>query len=210
MENTIIARQTEITNKELKKATDKIIKANKSMVKNLFVIASTMAEVEQRGLYADDFKNIAEYGMKVFGYKKSAVNNMVRVGLNYIDPETGRSILIEEGEDFNFSQLVRLLPLPSVDDAVEMVENEEITPDMTVKEIEKAVKARLNNTPDEEGEGEGEGEGESKTEPEVIEPAEFAIHDNEGVIYYNEKQLLEYIRATIEAGNIHTFHISKA
>lgn len=100
MENTIIARNYKFENKELTKATTAIAKATESAAKSLLKIASVMAEVEARALYADDFKSIAEYGERVFGYKKSAVYNMVRIGRDYIDPETGKSVLaLENGQD---------------------------------------------------------------------------------------------------------------
>lgn len=62
MENTIIARNYKFENKELTKATTAIAKATESAAKSLLKIASVMAEVEARALYADDFKSIAEYG----------------------------------------------------------------------------------------------------------------------------------------------------
>ena len=128
-------------------------------------IASVMAEIETRALYADDFKSIAEYGERVFGYKKSVVYNMVRIGRDYINPETGKSVLaLENGQDFTFNQLTRMLPLPSVDVAEELVYEEVITPDMTLREIEKAVKA-YNKDAEEDGEG----------EPAEEEPDEIAM-----------------------------------
>ena len=176
MENTLVARNYKFESKELAKATTTIVKATESVGKNLLKIAATMAEVEARALYADDFRSITEYGEKVFGYKKSAVNNMVRVGAEYLDPETGKSVLaLEDGRDFTFSQLTRLLPLPSAEVAAELVEAETITPNMTTREIEAAVKA-YNHKDDSAEETEAEVvEGEAEVvESEVEELDEIA------------------------------------
>lgn len=134
MENTIIARNYKFENKELTKATTAIAKATESAAKSLLKIASVMAEVEARALYADDFKSIAEYGERVFGYKKSAVYNMVRIGRDYIDP------------------------------------------DMTLREIENAVKEY--NHKDDAAEGEEEPAEETEATAEVVEeePDEIAMN----------------------------------
>lgn len=175
MENTIIARNYKFESKELTKATVAIAKATESATKSLLKIASVMAEVEARALYADDFKSVAEYGEHVFGYKKSVVYNMVRIGREYIDPTTGKSVLaLENGQDFTFNQLTRLLPLPSVDVAEELVAEEVITPDMTLREIENAVKEY--NHKDDAAESEEEPDAaESEEEPAEEEPDEIAM-----------------------------------
>lgn len=186
MENTIIARNYKFENRELTKATVAISKATENAAKSLLKIASIMAEVEARALYADDFKNIAEYGNRVFGYKKSAVYNMVRIGRDYIDPETGKSVLaLENGQDFTFNQLTRLLPLPSVDVAEELVADEVITPEMTLREIEKAVK-EYNHKDDVI-----EGEVEETTETEETADTELTIEDEIAINFLTAKTALD-------------------
>lgn len=175
MENTIIARNYKFENKELTKATTAIAKATESAAKSLLKIASVMAEVEARALYADDFKSISEYGERVFGYKKSVVYNMVRIGRDYIEPTTGKSVLaLENGQDFTFNQLTRMLPLPSVDVAEELVAEEVITPDMTLREIENAVKEY--NHKDDAAEGEEEPAEETEAVTVEEEPDEIAMN----------------------------------
>lgn len=166
MENTMIAKTktTAFANKELTKATNMIIKATESVGKSLFKIAAVMAYVDEKELYAEDFKNVAEYGEKVFGYKKSVTYNMIRVGREYLDKSTGNSVLmLEDGRDFSFTQLSKMLPLPSADVAAELVDSEQITPEMTTKQIAEVVKAY--NKKDEP-------ETEPETEPEQTEEAE--------------------------------------
>ena len=147
MENTIIAKCQKFENKELQRATAVIIKTTESVGKGLLKIASVMAEIDTNRLYEDDFPTIYAYGEKVFGYKKSNVNNMVRVGRDYIDRETGKSILaLEDGRDFTMHQLTALLPLKSTETAEEMVKDGEIEPEMTVAEIRNAVKSKIAET----------------------------------------------------------------
>lgn len=169
MENTMIAKTqtTAFANKELTKATNMIIKATESVGKSLFKIAAVMAYVDEKELYAEDFKNVAEYGEKVFGYKKSVTYNMIRVGREYLDKSTGNSVLmLEDGRDFSFTQLSKMLPLPSADVAAELVDSEQITPEMTTKQIAEVVKA-YNKKDEPETE-----ETEPETEPEQIEETE--------------------------------------
>lgn len=177
MENTIIAREHSFTNKGLKTATNRIIKATEQTAKSLMTIALTMVEIEEKELYKDDFSSVVEYGEKVFGYKKSAVYNMLKVGRQYLLPDTQKSIFAEEdGTDFTFNQLSRLLPLPSVEVATELVENETITPDMTLRQIEDAVKAY--NHKDEETDAEGETDAEETSETDTEERTSPEIIDD--------------------------------
>lgn len=177
MENTIIAKSQKFENKELQRATAVIIKTTETVGKGLLKIASVMAEISERKLFENDFGSIYEYGREVFGYKKSSVNNMVRVGRDYIDKETGKSILaLDDGRDFTMHQLTALLPLNSTETAEEMVKDGEIEPEMTVAEIRNAVKSKLseNVEPEETTESETT-EPEETTESETTEPEENLI-----------------------------------
>lgn len=178
MENTMIAKTqtTAFANKELTKATHMIIKATESVGKSLFKIAAVMAYVDEKELYAEDFKNVAEYGEKVFGYKKSVTYNMIRVGREYLDRSTGNSVLmLEDGRDFSFTQLSKMLPLPSAEVAAELVDSEKITPEMTTKQIAEVVKAY--NKKDEPETSETEPETETEVnEPEETEPVAVELN----------------------------------
>ena len=183
MENTIIAKCQKFENKELQRATAVIIKTTESVGKGLLKIASVMAEIDTNRLYEDDFPTIYAYGEKVFGYKKSNVNNMVRVGRDYIDRETGKSILaLEDGRDFTMHQLTALLPLNSTETAEEMVKDGEIEPEMTVAEIRNAVKSRIAEKaePEEVESTEAEQEEAESAEPDEKENiVETAFNDAE-------------------------------
>lgn len=207
MENTIIAREHSFTNKGLKTATNRIIKATEQTAKSLMTIALTMVEIEEKELYKDDFSSVVEYGEKVFGYKKSAVYNMLKVGRQYLLPDTQKSIFADEdGTDFTFNQLSRLLPLPSVEVATELVESETITPDMTLRQIEDAVKAY--NHKDEETDAEGETDAEETTDTAENAPKEFTVaveHAPDECLAYKEytaEELLDLLRTANEDGLI--------
>ena len=179
MEKTIIAKCQKFENKELQRATAVIIKTTESVGKGLLKIASVMAEIDTNRLYEDDFPTIYAYGEKVFGYKKSNVNNMVRVGRDYIDRETGKSILaLEDGRDFTMHQLTALLPLKSTETAEEMVKDGEIEPEMTVAEIRNAVKSKIAETAEPE---EGERTEVEKEEVESTEVEKEEVESTETV-----------------------------
>ena len=189
MENTIIAREHSFNNKGLKTATNRIIKATEQTAKSLMTIALTMVQIEEQELYKDDFSSVVEYGEKVFGYKKSAVYNMLKVGRQYLLPDTQKSIFADEdGTDFTFNQLSRLLPLPSVEVATELVESETITPDMTLREIEDAVKAYNHKDDAQETEETSEAEettetdNEERSAPEIIDDI-LALCDELKTVY---------------------------
>lgn len=207
MENTIIAREHSFNNKGLKTATNRIIKATEQTAKSLMTIALTMVEIEEKELYKDDFPSIVEYGEKVFGYKKSAVYNMLKVGRQYLLPDTQKSIFAEEdGTDFTFNQLSRLLPLPSVEVATELVESETITPDMTLRQIEDAVKAY--NHKDETETEETPDTTEETPDTTEEEPKEFSVAvehaPNECLVYkyYTAEEILDLLRTANEDGLI--------
>ena len=189
MENTIIAKCQKFENKDLQRATAVIIKTTESVGKGLLKIASVMAEIDTNRLYEDDFPTIYAYGEKVFGYKKSNVNNMVRVGRDYIDRETGKSILaLEDGTDFTIHQLTALLPLKSTETAEEMVKDGEIEPEMTVAEIRNAVKSRIAEKAEPEEDGRTEAEQE-KAEPEEAGSAEPDEKENIVETAFNDAEI---------------------
>lgn len=190
MENAIVIKQTAtaFANKELAKATRLIVDAQERVGKNLMKIACIMSRVESEQLFADDFTSVAEYGEKVFGYKKSQTNNMVNVGKKFLEENGVDSVLkLDDGTDFGFTQLVTMLPLPSVEVAHQLVLDGEITPDMTVREIQQVVK-ECNNPTDET---ESEPETETETEPESDDTdAEIEI-DSAAVMFLTAKDALD-------------------
>lgn len=164
-----------LSNNTLKTATETIINELKTQEKAGLKIAFVMACIDKQELYADDgFKSAADYGMKVFGWKKSQAYAYIKAGNKFLD-ENGVTLLPADGE-YTISQLVPLLPLP-LDETQTMNEQKEITPSMTIKEIKEAVKK---HTKPEEEEPEEDGPEEEEEEPAEIEtdkddPDEMAI-----------------------------------
>ena len=163
-----------LTNNTLKTATETIINELKTQEKAGLKIAFLMACIDKQELYADDgFKSAADYGMKVFGWKKSQAYAYIKAGNKFLD-ENGVTLLPADGE-YTISQLVPLLPLP-LDETQSMNEQKEITPSMTIKEIKEAVKKHTKPEEEEPEEDEPEEEEEEPVEVETEEnPDERAI-----------------------------------
>lgn len=171
--NDIIIRTNEIptfNNKKLNTASKKIAKIGTTVRKNLFELGAVLSEVNENELYIDDgFKNVAEYAEKTFGIKKSTTYNLVRIGSEFTAPELESNLPHDEGNDFTTTQIVKIFPIKEHNKIVELVEAEKITPDMSCKEIEKAVKEALNEGKEANGEGEGENDNEAvETKSEKI------------------------------------------
>lgn len=181
-------------NKALQNATTKVLKIGDTVRRCAYETAYIMAQVDASECYKDDgFNSVHDWAMKTFGFKKSASYTLLRVGKEYtqtildakgrikgytsnlwgdeIDPETG---------DFTTTQIEKMLP-GGHDLAVELVENGEITPDMTCKDIEKVIKYHTNppeeDTEDETSEETEDSTGETSEEPETVI---VAIIDEDG------------------------------
>lgn len=124
-------------------ATTKIEKLNLNMKKSLLAIAKTLSEIKKVDLKKCGFKSTAHYANVVFGYSKSMVSQLIKVGEQYVVREGQKYFTIledeETGVDFTASQIQECLRL-DVATVQELVENKTITPDMTCKEIRGIVK----------------------------------------------------------------------
>lgn len=147
------------TNKALQAATNKVFKIGETVRRCAFETAFIMSQVDESECYKDDgFNSVHEWAMKTFGFKKSASYTLLRVGKEYTRTISdakgkvrgyGSNLISEDAEtDFTTTQIEKMLP-GGHDLAVELVESEEITPDMTCKEIEKVIKAHTTPEPEE-------------------------------------------------------------
>lgn len=178
---TEILMQTErpkYTNTNLQHATDRVFKLGETVRKCAYETAHIMATVDRLECYKDDgFNNVHEWAMQTFGFKKSTSYTLLKVGKEYtrvIERSRGaiyESNLLPENTsaDFTTSQIEKMLP-GGHDLAIELVESEEITPDMTCKQIEKIIKSHLEPEEVEPEEVEPE-----EAEPEEVEPEEVYI-----------------------------------
>lgn len=117
-------------------AKDAIIKANGLGVKSLYMVATVLQQVNAYRIYKEDgAKNIAEWAGKNFGYKKSQVHNMLNAA-RWL--KNGETVLPHGDRDFNLSQVVEMQRLGDKK-ALSMVQNGDITPEMTVANIKKII-----------------------------------------------------------------------
>lgn len=185
------------TNKELAHATAKIFKIGEKVRRYAYETAFIMAQVDESKCYVDDgFKNVHDWAMKTFGFKKSTSYSMLKVGKEYtrvLTDKNGKAsgyasnLLPEDSEsDFSASQIIKMLPAGH-DIAVELVEDGEITVDMSCREIEKIVQSKM-ATEEEPEEAENTEEEPEEAEAENTEEASETedtrrVYDDEGNIY---------------------------
>lgn len=136
----------ELGNNELRVSARKIEGAEFDMKERMKVIACELAHIQHEKLYElDGFKSTADFAEKVFGYKHSAVSKMLSVANNLLRGD------VNSWKNWNMTQLQELLPLTKeleVDFigkptgrniAHVMLENGDISPDMTKDELRKVV-----------------------------------------------------------------------
>lgn len=145
-----IKTEVALTNKNLAKATEKIYKLADTMRKSAFETAVIIAAVELNQWFLDDgFDDVHAWTAQMFGFKKSASYNLLKIGKEWartVTNETGkavgyRSLLTDESDpiDFTTSQITLLLP-EGLEKAQEYVDSDIITPEMTCAEIRKKLK----------------------------------------------------------------------
>ena len=134
-------------NESLKKATEEIIRLQKNVNQSLISVAGISGEVEKSESYKDDgFKNVQEWLMNTFNYKKSTAYTMVKIGKEYVELEVDGCVPIyktifanhETDEDFTLTQLEKLLPLGKEKIKVYLLTGD-LKYSMTVKEIKNFV-----------------------------------------------------------------------
>lgn len=184
MESAVVTGGVEVTfkNKKLAQHTKAIEKLMLATKRNMFEIAVRLNVIATEKLYeADEYKDVFDYANKVLGYKKNFVYKLVAVAEKFIDEAAdGKgyiSIIAHENEDYSVSQLIELNSLEA-DTVSQLDANEEISPDMTTKEIREVVKAYKNGGKDESEETEGGEEvTEGASENEEIDAAAVAIQN---------------------------------
>lgn len=171
---------TQFANKDLQKATSKVLKLGEGIRKNWFAIAHIVADVNNSECYKEDgFNNVHEWTEKTFGIKKSASYSLLKIGDEYTREIVnasgkvvgyGTNLVDDVNEDFSKTQVEKMLPVGH-EKAVELVENGEITPGMTAKQIEKVIKEKTKKEEPEQETEESEQEAEEpEQEQETEEP----------------------------------------
>lgn len=137
----------------LNDATKSMFRIADSMRKCAFQTAYIMARVHETKCYEDDgFSSVHDWAMQTFGFGKSASYSLLRIGQDYTAPvlnDKGKVVgyaasfdaETENADLFTVSQVEKMLPISKAV-ATEMIDAGDITPAMSCKEIEKAVKQK--------------------------------------------------------------------
>lgn len=192
----MVVRKPEYLNKGLNDATKKIQALGDGIRKAYFTVAAIIAKVDREGLYElDGFKNVHEWTEKEFGFKSSRSYSLLTIGQKWTEEVidklghvTGHVAVIDP--NFSTTQIEKMLPAGK-DKATELYEAGTIRPEMSAKEIEKAIKEALNPKEEEPEELETVEE----TEPEETESPEICIRvtDENGTEYeIPESVLMQY------------------
>lgn len=169
------------TNKALNTATQKVYKIGETVRRCAFETAVIIAAVDESECYKDDgFNNVHEWVSAAFGWQKSTSYTLLKIGREYVrevKDAKGKikgytsNLLPEDSEkDFSTTQIEKMLPAGHAF-AAELVEREEITPDMTCREIGKIIKSYTNSDDEENNESAGDESG-----VEVIENGDDACY----------------------------------
>ena len=129
-----------ITNQKLAEHVVTLIGTVLSTEKNGRRVAYVLAEINADKSYKDDFGTCAQFATSMLGIGKSQAAAVIKVGSWFIkDGETYETILKHDTKDYTVTQLQTLLPLKSVDTAIDLANNGIINPFMTVKELKEIV-----------------------------------------------------------------------
>ena len=121
------------------------------MKKDFMKICVALYEIKLKELYKSrDYEDIFTYAAQELGYSRDTVNKYTAVAELFITKTIDgyKSVFVDAGEkDFTVGALIELLPLRkdskgAVTTAKEMIENGEISADMSSADIRKAVKVK--------------------------------------------------------------------
>ena len=194
----MVVRKPEYMNKGLNEATKKIQALGDGIRKAYFTVAAIIAKVDREALYElDGFKNVHEWTEKEFGFKSSRSYSLLTIGQKWTDAVidkrghvTGHVAVIDP--NFSTTQIEKMLPAGR-DKAEELYESGVIRPEMSAKEIEKAVKAAIHPEEAEEletvEEEQDDGANDSAPTPELC----IRVMDENGTEYeIPESVLMQY------------------
>ena len=155
MEEILLTQKTlAFANKNLQKATNDIMKLGNEILKCALATAVIIAKVDGLECYKEDgFNSVHEWTEKTFGFKKTASYSLLKIGKEYVrevvNPKNGKIIgyasnllPLDSDRDFTTTQIEKMLP-GGHDLALELVQNGEITPEMTCKDIAKIIKNHI-------------------------------------------------------------------
>ena len=162
MDNIIKSESTNIMNtfksNALKESTRRIFTRMVNVEDNKKAICVDLAEIYNKGTWKDDFGDFGDYTMTMFNITKSTASRMRRVADKFITDINSPL----NSEMYTFNQLATLVTLDN-----EVIENGNITPDMTIKQLREFVNStkaiETKDTEEEEAEETEEKEEETTT-----------------------------------------------
>ena len=179
--------------KRLEKATQRVYKIADAINQNAFCIAWIIADTED-AFTADDnpdgFKNVIEWAMAAFGFKKSTAYNLLKIGKFYTaevktaSKTTYRDNITAPDEiPFTISQIMQFLPYDYAD--VEKAYKEGvISPEMSCRALADTLKKWIKKT---ETDAETD-----ETDAETDDSTDYAIvTDENGTQYRIPRKVLE-------------------
>lgn len=192
MENIIKSESTNIMNtfksNALRESTQRIFTRMVNVEDNKKAICTDLAEIYNKGTWKDDFGDFGDYTMTMFNITKSTASRMRRVSDKFITDINSPL----NAEMFTFNQLAVLVTLDN-----EVIENSNVNPDMTIKQLREFV----NSTKAIEMKGTEEAE-EKEEEVTTAESCNVATNEEEnlrGIKHFaNLKDLSIWVNALME------------
>lgn len=193
MNELMIMQGVTLANKELKKATDNIIKAGNKIGNAKLDIALQLKKIETENLFVeDDFKNACDYAMQVFGMSKTTAYDLLNVGM-FLDVETKKCVLPIATTEWSHTQLQALTPLKSVEVAEILIYEERVNSDMSVRDIKREVEEYLHG--DEETEEETDepidGAGDEVSTKDILHTFKVEVLDDETTVFYMDDEEID-------------------
>ena len=134
MENIIKSESTNIMNtfksNALRESTERIFTRMVNVEDNKKAICTDLAEIYNNGTWKDDFGDFGDYTMTMFNITKSTASRMRRVSDKFITDINSPL----NAEMYTFNQLAVLVTLDN-----EVIENSNVNPDMTIKQLREFV-----------------------------------------------------------------------
>ena len=210
MNEIINKTQFTLSNVELTKRMEIIRKELNGVLKSANVIGKQLSEIRAQELWKEDYNSFEECA-NIFGIKKAQAYNLIK---GY---EIGEKKLIRKSNgnpeklctEFSNTQCVEIAKLKEDTAILDALDNKEITPDMTTKEIRDVIEHKLHPEKFEEKEEiqelpETETETETETDTEKFDNIilQVSVHNGKLVIDTFESEIaakdIDKIRALLE------------
>ena len=201
MENIIKSENTNIMNtfksNALRESTQRIFTRMVNVEDNKKAICTDLAEIYNNGTWKDDFGDFGDYTMTMFNITKSTASRMRRVSDKFITDINSPL----NAEMFTFNQLAVLVTLDN-----EVIENSNVNPDMTIKQLREFVNStkalEMKGTEEEEAEEKEEETREKEEEAITAESCNVATNEEENprdlAHFENLKELSIWVNKLME------------